>query len=284
MTYELTTTAQAATSAAQAISVLLGTSWPSVMQFLAVALMGLVLVPTFKQHLIEYADARFHLPLWAKMLAPTGLSMLSGALLKMLGADTATAMAAVPVLATFTHIVNETPLALDLNGQLPADAQLLMNQANSAIKGAGKIAALLALCLLSVSLKADPAPAPVAGWCAGPALWGGSALYQTNGSGTLSPSQSALGGAEFAGYLGSWSGNEFAPSYTLGVMAVMDTAGTVNTPAVGLTGGFYLNGVPLTIFTAKQLTADAGGLLWGIGTNVQFSGWVPFLYLGNPGN
>ena len=151
--------------------------------------------------------------------------------------------------------------------------------------GSKVLGLVLAFLLAASVLRADAAPvAPIAGWCAGPSVWAGSALYQTNPEGTLDPAQSALAGLQFAAYLGSWSGQSFSPTYTLGILAAMRTQGGVNTPALGINGGFYLDGVPLTAFVAKDMATDGGGLLWGVGTSVKFNDFVPFLYLGHPGN
>jgi len=283
---DLTTTAQAANSLASALATVINTPWVMLVKYLALALVGLVLVPTFKQHLIEMADAAFHLPSWAKLIAPTALSTVAGLVLKSFGVDNTTALSAAAIFASMTHIINETPLALDLGGKQPAIVQGILRAVLDASKTAGKVGMLvLGLLVASVALKADvvPAAAPVAGWCAGPSIWAGSALYRTTGGG-LTPDQSAVGGVQFAGYLGSWQGQAFDPTYTLGLFVGLDTEAASNYPAAGLQGGWYMAGVPLTGFIGWRLDNQSAGALVGVGTSVQFTGWIPFLYLGKPGN
>ena len=265
---------------------------PNAMLALLVSVLLAVLMAPAVQASIEGAIATF-LPGWAFFAKPFIPSAVAGAIAKlatMHGIPGVDAVGGAMALASAVHWVNEQTWAASMEGKHPKIWALILSALPSKpADGSGmpgrNVAMLvfLGLGLLGASLHAD-AVAPIPGWCAGPALWGGGSLYQTNGSGTLDPKQETLGGVEFAGYLGSWNGNEFAPTYTLGVIGAMSADGPISRPALGVTGGFYLGGVPMTVFAAKELTSDAGGVLWGLGTSVQFSGWVPFLYLGKPGN
>ena len=281
----LTSSAQATTDVVTALGVLLNTNWILVLHYLGIGFIGLLLVPTIQQHLIELLDNQLNIPMVFKMFVPTVFSLILGMCTKAFGVDNATALSIAGTLAAMTHVINESPLALNLTGKLPIPLLTVAKKALDAAQTGGKVAILLlGLLAISGALKADVTPsATVAGWCAGPGVWAGSAMYRTT-SGGLTPDQSAMGGVQFAGYLGSWQDQDFTPTYTLGVVLGLDTQNTSNYPAVGVQGGWYLNGVPVTGFVAWRLDSQASGAMVGVGTSVQFSGWVPFLYLGKPGN
>ena len=71
---DLTSTAQAAQNVAQALGTLLNTPWTGVMQYLALGLVGIILIPTVKQHLIELLISKFNPPALVKMLLPTAFA------------------------------------------------------------------------------------------------------------------------------------------------------------------------------------------------------------------
>ena len=150
----------------------------------------------------------------------------------------------------------------------------------------GKAAALVLAFMLAASIGRADVTLPVNGWTAGPSLWAGASLYQADSAGQLVPMQSTLGGVAYSFYTGTWQGDTFTPAYTIGLGLGLRAVGLANDLAVAATGGFYLDGVPITGFTAWDLSAGGGGgVLLGVNTStVAAFKWVQGLFLGHPGN
>lgn len=293
-------------------------SWLDSLKYIVAGLAFIVSGPILMQELTEIIIKVFKVPFFAKPYVSHLLSAGVSAIMAWTGVDSATAVAAGGYLAGLTKFVNSSPMALDLENKLlslggsptssaptaslvaaaqavaqthavlqanPQQANAIAQHANavsnlSSVVSAMSKALLLVLLLGVGVLRADVSATAKAGWCAGPSLFEASALWQADGASALVPASSALGGVQFTGYLGDWQAYRFEPTYYLGLLVGLDTNGSNQQPAIGLTSGYSGAGV----FMAKMLGHDAGGLVFGVEGNLQFSGYIPFLYFGKPGN
>ena len=130
-----------------------------------------------------------------------------------------------------------------------------------------------------------PAPTAIAGWCAGPGFGAGTSLYQANKSYALNPANYVYGAATYGLYLGSWDDGVFTPTWFLQVQGSLGTDSGTPEQAVGGSLGYFIGSVGYGV-TVQRLVNAGGipGALIGFGGSYQFSGYVPFLYLGKPGN
>lgn len=263
---DLTSTAQAAQNVAQALGTLLNTPWTGVMQYLALGLVGIILIPTVKQHLIELLISKLNPPALVKMLLPTAFASVSGMIVKALGADVPTALAATGIWATMTHLVNESPLALTLQTKAPAIAADL-NKAESALNGAKITGLLLAFLLLGSMAHAQT----------GMSLSGtfGSAALDIQSDGSWVGNGSTIGGGEL-NY--GWGSTDAAGNFQPLVIALVGLAGEHQQTkdyadvlaGVGLSIPGSMANIPLTIAADWRLFAGKRYPAIMVGTSIQF--------------
>ncbi len=124
MDANVTLTAQALGSSAQAIHDLAAVSWSWNLiftQILGVAAWALSTVQG--QHLIEALVTKFNPPFYIKVMIPTVLGSLIGMLLKASNMDAETARNVAIAWIGAVHVINETPLAANLENKAIAKLQ-----------------------------------------------------------------------------------------------------------------------------------------------------------------
>ena len=149
--------------------------------------------------------------------------------------------------------------------------------------GAGPKALLLFLGLAALAGTAH------AGWLVGPGVWTGVGGYQAGGNSLLDPVATKAGGLDVNYYYGTWNNNVFTPTFYAGLIGGDNTVGTLNQFGLGGQVGYQIPSTAGTggagVFALKPVSnGGATGLIFGICGQLQFSGWIPGVYWGAPGN